>query len=213
MAHCLLLGTTMCEADLTVWADKAVLQQTAMSRLQKPNPRDLRFLKEWLDRPDMGGIYLEGQDSDVWDKPDHLDLITMKPRMNESLLSAWISDAFVDWYHRTIGSRLTVGNFDHDRGSTAIESLANVLYLTATFQPKLNGASADLHRCNDESRGYNATALKTRFLATRLHSPAHKDDIPLSNHASPDSASDFFSTRVSFPTCIYCRPVLCEKYA
>ena len=62
----------------------------------------------------MGGIYLEGQDSDIWDKPDRLDLIAVRPRENESLLSAWISDAFVHWYHWTIESTLTVGSFYHD---------------------------------------------------------------------------------------------------
>jgi hypothetical protein len=89
-------------------ADKAVLQQTAMARLEKPNPRDLRFLNEWLERPDMGGVFLEGQDSDVWERPDRLDLVVLKARRNESLLSAWMSDRFIHWYHQTIGFRLAV---------------------------------------------------------------------------------------------------------
>ena len=103
---------TTSEADLAVRTDEAVLHQTALSQLRKPHARDLRFLKEWLDRQDMGNVYLQGQDSDVWDKPDRLDLVVVKPRKKESLLSAWMSDNLVHWYHWTVGSKLTVGNFD-----------------------------------------------------------------------------------------------------
>jgi len=89
-------------------ADKAVLQQTAMAQLQKPNPRDLRFLNEWLLSPDMGGVSLEGQDGDVWENPDRRDLIVLKARQNDSLLSAWMSDRLIHWYHQVIGFRLAV---------------------------------------------------------------------------------------------------------
>jgi hypothetical protein len=89
--------------------DEAVLQQAELAKLQKPNPRDLRFLKEWLDRPDMGGVYLTGQDSDVWEDPDRFDLIAVKARRTESILSSWMSDRIVNWYHSHIGRHLQVG--------------------------------------------------------------------------------------------------------
>jgi hypothetical protein len=81
-----------------------------MTQLQKPNQRDLSFLTEWLQRPDLGNVYLEGQDSDVWDKPDRLDLLVLKPRKNDSLLSLWLSDRIVHWYHQQIGCRLKVSS-------------------------------------------------------------------------------------------------------
>jgi hypothetical protein len=56
----------------------------------------------------MGNVLLQGQDSDVWEKPDRLDLIVVKHRKNESLLSAWLSDRFVHWYHQTISYRVKV---------------------------------------------------------------------------------------------------------
>ena len=134
--HYLLSDSIISEIDLTIGTDEAVLQQTALAQLQKPNPQDLGFLTEWLDRPDMGGIYLEGQDSDVWEKPDRLDLIVMKSRKNESWLSAWMSDSFIHWYHWTIGSRLTVGNSGPEVEPMTVRELANVFTRQKLFDRK-----------------------------------------------------------------------------
>lgn len=88
--------------------DEAVLQQTELAHLKKPNPRDLRFLTEWMERPDMGNVLLESQDSDVYENPDRLDLVVLKPRKSESLLTTWLSDSVVHWFHQNIRYRLAV---------------------------------------------------------------------------------------------------------
>jgi hypothetical protein len=56
----------------------------------------------------MGGVSLEGQDSDVWENPDRPDLMVLKARRNDSLLTTWMSNRLIPWYHQTIGFRLAV---------------------------------------------------------------------------------------------------------
>ncbi|KAH6668189.1 hypothetical protein B0J14DRAFT_156745 [Halenospora varia] len=87
--------------------NEAVLQQTALAHLKRPNPRDLRFLTEWMERPDMGNVLLESMDSDVYENPDRLDLVVLKPRKSESLLTTWLSDTVVHYFHQKIGYRIS----------------------------------------------------------------------------------------------------------
>lgn len=63
-----------------------------------------------MERPDMGNVLLESQDSDVYENPDRLDLAVLKPRKSESLLTAWLSDNVIHWFHQNIGYRLMVSN-------------------------------------------------------------------------------------------------------
>lgn len=62
----------------------------------------MRFLSEWLRRPDLGGVYLIGADSDIWTDPDRLDLAVLKHRHNESIFTALLSDRFIHGLHRAI---------------------------------------------------------------------------------------------------------------
>ena len=87
---------------MTRLPDDAVQQQAAFVQLQKPNPRDLRFLSDWLRRPDLGAIYLIGKDSDIWNEPDRLDLAVLKARRNESIFTALLSDKFIHSLHRKL---------------------------------------------------------------------------------------------------------------
>jgi hypothetical protein len=61
-----------------------------------------------MERPDMGNVLLESQDSDVYENPDRLDLLVLKPRKKESLLTSWLSDSVIHWFHQKIGYKLTV---------------------------------------------------------------------------------------------------------
>jgi hypothetical protein len=87
---------------LTRLPDDAVQQQAAFVQLQKPNPRDLRFLSDWLRRPDLGAVYLIGKDSDIWNEPDRLDLAVLKARRNESIFTALLSDKFIHSLHQKL---------------------------------------------------------------------------------------------------------------
>lgn len=51
----------------------------------------------------MGNIYLLGQDSETWSRPDVLDLITLDPRLESDPFSTWVSDSLLPFYHQTVG--------------------------------------------------------------------------------------------------------------
>jgi len=56
----------------------------------------------------MRDVYLLGPDSDVWDNPDHLDLLCIDAKKRDNALSRLITTIIIDWFHRTIGWRLRV---------------------------------------------------------------------------------------------------------
>lgn len=89
-------------------AGDALLQQTMLQELQQPNARDLKFLQHWMKRPSMGSVYLLGLDSDIWEKPDLPDLISLGPGRSESIVSAWLTNSFVHQYHQILGRYLRV---------------------------------------------------------------------------------------------------------
>ena len=83
--------------------DEALQQQTNLTALKPVNSRDLSFLQEWMRRPSMGNVYLIGRDSDIWSKPNLSDLIVLRARHSDDLLTRWLSDTFVQIYHRVVG--------------------------------------------------------------------------------------------------------------
>lgn len=83
--------------------DEALHQQMTLTALEPVNPRDLSFLQEWMARPSMGNVYLIGRDSDIWSKPDMSDLIVLRARHSDDLLTRWLSDSLVHAYHRVVG--------------------------------------------------------------------------------------------------------------
>lgn len=89
-------------------SDAALVHQSLITGMSKPNPRDLAFLQEWMRRPSMGNVYLLGQDSDIWANPEESDLIALQARHSDSPVSRWMSDTLVHWYHQAIGRKLRV---------------------------------------------------------------------------------------------------------
>lgn len=97
----------MCWNGLTP-SDAALVHQSLITGMSKPNPRDLAFLQEWMRRPSMGNVYLLGQDSDIWANPEESDLIALQARYSDSPVSRWMTDTLVHWYHQAIGRKLRV---------------------------------------------------------------------------------------------------------
>jgi hypothetical protein len=56
----------------------------------------------------MGNVYLLGPDSDIWENPNHLDLIAINSKKSDNSLSRLITVMVVDWFHRLVGWRLRV---------------------------------------------------------------------------------------------------------
>jgi hypothetical protein len=55
-----------------------------------------------MQRPKVGHVYLVSDDSDIWSKPDMLDMIGLKAPSAEDLFTSWISETAVHWFHRVL---------------------------------------------------------------------------------------------------------------
>ncbi|KAI9764211.1 MAG: hypothetical protein M1840_008601 [Geoglossum simile] len=80
-------------------------QLTLLSRVERPNGYDLRFLREWLGRADMGGGPLTGADMYAW-RGEEEDLIAVRRRQGGDILTRWFTNVFVPCWHRTVGKRI-----------------------------------------------------------------------------------------------------------
>jgi len=99
---------------MLIVAGNALLLQKQLCGLEKPNPRDLEFLQNWMKRPSMGCIYLLGEDSVTWDKPDGEDLVALRPRQADGLFSSWVTDSVVHTYHQLLGRHFRVSSLLSD---------------------------------------------------------------------------------------------------
>ena len=73
-----------------------------MMKMQQPRLRDLEVLQEVMGRADLGGIFLEGQESKIWSEPDLDDLVAIRSRKNGDTFSHWAEEKFLSWlYSRT----------------------------------------------------------------------------------------------------------------
>lgn len=80
--------------------DEALLIQSLLAKQDGPLSRDMDFLQQWIKRPTMGCVYLLGADSDVYEKPDFSDLISVKRHRGQSLPARIIGDFWVRLWHR-----------------------------------------------------------------------------------------------------------------
>ncbi|KAI4103509.1 MAG: hypothetical protein LQ339_004234 [Xanthoria mediterranea] len=111
----------------------ALVHQSLITGMSKPNPRDLAFLQEWMRRPSMGNVYLLGQDSDIWANPEESDLIALQARHSDSPVSRWMSDTLVHWYHQAIGRKLRKPKASDWTANTVIYSENGVTRLASVL--------------------------------------------------------------------------------
>jgi hypothetical protein len=89
-------------------SDEHLCQLTLLSRIERPNGYDLRFLRSWLKRRSMGDLPLVGLDMSVWNEGNEDDFIAIRRRHSDDVLTTWFTDVFVPYWHRTIGMRIKV---------------------------------------------------------------------------------------------------------
>jgi hypothetical protein len=58
--------------------DEALFLQTVLQNKQNPLPADLNCLRDWMEIPTRGYVYLLGADHDTWSKSPLEDLISLK---------------------------------------------------------------------------------------------------------------------------------------
>lgn len=92
--------------------NEALLQYKSMCALQNPTKPDLRKLREWLLRPELGDNFLKGVERDILHSADRLDadlerasdLVTMsREAVEHDFFSRWLSDQVLDKFHSLIG--------------------------------------------------------------------------------------------------------------
>ncbi|KAL9042553.1 MAG: hypothetical protein Q9214_003742 [Letrouitia sp. 1 TL-2023] len=85
----------------------ALLQFMDIQRLAKPMPRDIDFLREWLDRPEGGDFFLRGREADTWHSSS--DFIKLCGQQSDiDALTRAIYNKIIPWYHHVWGHRMRV---------------------------------------------------------------------------------------------------------
>ena len=73
--------------------------------------RDLRFLNQWMERVDMGNVYLHGKDNTTWSKEEwQYDLVSLKTRPADDIFYLWVYDTVTHWYHKIMGRHTRVSD-------------------------------------------------------------------------------------------------------
>ncbi|MCJ1235178.1 hypothetical protein MMC14_003145 [Varicellaria rhodocarpa] len=78
----------------------ALLQYARIKRFEKPHPRDLNTLQEWLDRPEGGDFFLQGREADIWESDDLIALSSQQ--VDKDNLTRIMSDKVIPWYHHRL---------------------------------------------------------------------------------------------------------------
>lgn len=88
--------------------DDQLLKMAALAKLDGPAPPDLKFLRDWFERRDMGFFPIWGLDKDSWE--DDGDLIAVKPRLLQDPVTR-LFEALISLFHRFLGEKLKVRKF------------------------------------------------------------------------------------------------------
>ena len=92
-----------------LFVDDAILRYNQICRLPKASPGNLKFLRDWLDHDEGGHLFLQGREAWTWDPSHTEDIFSVSEvSTNKDMLSQYISDQFIPWYHRKLGHCLNV---------------------------------------------------------------------------------------------------------
>lgn len=90
--------------------DNQLLKLVTLAKLDGPASSDVRFLKDWFERRDMGFFPIWGLDKQSWEDED--DLIAIKPRLFQDPVTRFFED-LISLFHRLLGEKLKVRD-NHD---------------------------------------------------------------------------------------------------
>ena len=101
---------------LKIYAEKALLRHREINKISGPMKRDLRFLNRWMERVDMGNVYLHGKDNTTWSNEEwRYDLVSLKTRPADDLFYLWVYDTATHWYHKIMGRHTKVSDREHQQ--------------------------------------------------------------------------------------------------
>ncbi|KAK5662349.1 hypothetical protein OQA88_8259 [Cercophora sp. LCS_1] len=97
---------------------EALLRHRQVLELGHAVPRQVSSLHQWMDRPTMGNVRLEGYDKDIWKSPDLDDMVALIPPSDrpgvQNPLILWIIHAYNYTFGRFIHKS---GNQDYTRNT------------------------------------------------------------------------------------------------
>lgn len=79
-----------------------MLRISRIHGLEEPREGELKFLRDWLERPEGGDFFLEGVEAEPWEEPSSKDLANLYPRRDHDKFAQYLSDLIVPRYHRHI---------------------------------------------------------------------------------------------------------------
>ena len=92
--------------DADIRSDKGSSPRTRQSsdQTRNPNLKSLRFPQAWVQRPITRNVYLTGQNSNIWSKPDIVHMVALKTPSTEVLfsISNFLNRALSLKYHQSL---------------------------------------------------------------------------------------------------------------
>ena len=89
-----------------------MLRYNKVYQLKRPLKRQIQSLNQWMERPSMGHVYLEGSDRDTWKKPNQDDMMTLEPASDEDGLTSNLTLALIGYYNTIFGRHIHVRPID-----------------------------------------------------------------------------------------------------
>lgn len=83
-----------------------MLLQHQLVKLEDPAEADVKFLRAWMRRPDLGNIQLNGVDEGVWRNSNLSDFVAIDARRPDDALTSWVNEKILDKYDDLIGRHL-----------------------------------------------------------------------------------------------------------
>lgn len=94
------------------------MAQNTIARLTKPTQDDFEALQEWISRPSMGHINIDGENQNVWKDSPYADMIAINACKFDDVLTLWVTRYLVWWFHtlagqflRTVSTQMCSGPF------------------------------------------------------------------------------------------------------
>ncbi|KAK4191056.1 hypothetical protein QBC35DRAFT_512781 [Podospora australis] len=94
---------------------EALLRHRKILDLGPPPSRQIGALNEWMKRPDMGDVFLQGSDRDIW-KDERLkdDLVALAGRTEAESFTNSFTLWMTHQYHRVVGRRIHRSGAEND---------------------------------------------------------------------------------------------------
>ncbi|AEO69895.1 uncharacterized protein THITE_2056878 [Thermothielavioides terrestris NRRL 8126] len=87
---------------------EALIRHRQVLELRQPLPSQIKALDEWMRRPSMGNVYLEGPDRKIWSEPNLEDMVTLIPQPPDENFTTEFTVKLVHQYNKLLGRHIHV---------------------------------------------------------------------------------------------------------